>query len=92
VGLAVFRGASGMGDPFRRGFDAERQWLHSHAERGNDHQLSSGDAGRGNDQRSGRDAGRRNYDHLIIRHTKKRATISGSPFFSSGVSRIVESQ
>jgi hypothetical protein len=30
--------------------DAERQWLHSHAERGNDHQLSSGDAGRGNDQ------------------------------------------
>jgi hypothetical protein len=50
VSLAVFRGASGMGrDPFRRGFDAERQWLHSHAERGND-QLSSGDARRGNDQ------------------------------------------
>jgi hypothetical protein len=49
--FAVFRGASGMGrDPFRRGFDAERQWLHSHAERGNDHQLSSGGAGRGNDQ------------------------------------------
>jgi hypothetical protein len=49
VSLAVFRGASGMArDPFRRGFDAERQWLHSHAERGND-QLSSGGAGRGND-------------------------------------------
>jgi hypothetical protein len=33
-------------DPFRRGFNEERQWLHSHAERGND-QLSSGDARRG---------------------------------------------
>jgi hypothetical protein len=36
------------GDPLRRGFDAERQWLHSHAERGND-QLSSRGAERGND-------------------------------------------
>jgi hypothetical protein len=48
--LAVFRGASGMGgNPLRCGFDAERQWLRSHAERGND-QLSSRDAGRWNDE------------------------------------------
>jgi hypothetical protein len=33
-------------DPLRRGFDAERQWLHSHAERGND-QLSSRNGGVG---------------------------------------------
>jgi hypothetical protein len=54
-------------DPFRRGFDAERQWLRSHAERGND-QLSSGDAGRGND------------DLLIIRHTKKKGHHLWQPF------------
>jgi hypothetical protein len=66
-------------DPFRRGFDAERQWLHSHAERGND-QLSSGAAESGNDQRSGRDAGRGNDDLLIIRHTKKKGHHLWQPF------------